>query len=348
MLSPRIGSSPFPLAMEARTAATLPAEPNGAPTPTPHVSKVIAAPTPTTLNPARQDGEPASRTVTGPPLRPPIQGGVPQQLTPRVSEVIAAPTPNAAIEAILAELQQESTTHARRLALGDQLAALGDPRPGVGVVAGLPDILWRPIPGGQVIIDEKSIEVAPFHMAAYPITVAQWNAFVQANDGYQNEQWWRGLERKPAEAAWMATPPNRPITNVSWFDAVAFCRWLSQRRGEPIRLPDEAERQWAAQSAESNFLYPWGLDWQKDAANTQESPHSPTTAVGVYPLGTSRQAVFDLAGNVWEWCEDELSNTIRVVRGGTELAGAFYRSFYGCDFRFRRMGFRVVCPSPIR
>ena len=147
-----------------------------------------------------------------------------------------------------------------------------------------------------------------------------------------------------------------------WYDATAFCRWLTERLGFEVRLPDEQEWQWAAQSARPDFAYPWGPEWREGAANTSESKIKGTTAVGTYPQGDSLQGVSDLAGNVWEWCRNEYEKPertqpggqeFRVLRGGSwynllELARAAYRYRYLPDFRYYDLGFRVVCSSPIR
>ena len=103
-------------------------------------------------------------------------------------------------------------------------------------------------------------------MAAYPVTVAQFQAFALAKDVYADARWWQDLHKNSPEKAWQATRPNHPVTDVSWFDATAYCRWLSDHAGYEVRLPDEPEWQWAAQSAQSHFRYPWGATWQEGVA----------------------------------------------------------------------------------
>ena len=128
-----------------------------------------------------------------------------------------------------------------------------------------------------------------------------------------------------------------------------------------MRLADEWEWQWAAQSARKDFGYPWGTGWRDGHANTSESGIQRTTAVGMYPNGASAQGVFDLAGNVWEWCRNEFSDPhkteprgdgSRVLRGGS---WGLNRDFARADYRGRlpndrggSYGFRVLCGSPIR
>ena len=142
----------------------------------------------------------------------------------------------------------------------------------------------------------------------------------------------------------------------------AFCRWLSTELGCEVRLPDEWEWQWAAQSAQAEFAYPWGPEWRDGVANTSEAGIGRTTAVGMYPGGRSLQGVYDLAGNVWEWCRNEYDDPrktepggdeSRVLRGGSwgdsqVCARADYRDYDPPDYRYVGYGFRVVCASPIR
>jgi hypothetical protein len=260
------------------------------------------------------------------------QAGMFERLRKESSKIDRLLAPEA--EWILGELQLTGTTHTRRRDIGQRLAEIGDPRPGLGSIDGVPDILWRAIPAGP---DSQA-----FHIAAYPITFGQFRAFLDAKDGddeLPQIEWQRGL-------------PNHPVTHVSWFDATAFCRWLTLRLGFEVRLPDEPEWQWAAQSARPEFTYPWGKEWRDGFANTRESDINRTTAVGMYPAGDSLQGVSDLAGNVWEWCLNEEGES-RVLAGGSWLnylvnASADSRDRDNPDYRNVYVGFRVVSSSPIR
>lgn len=236
------------------------------------------------------------------------------------------------------------------------------PREGVGVVNGVPDILWRAIPGCQVeIAGPGNFPERPFHMAAFPVTGGQFRAFLDATDGYDSERWWNNLERQARHDAWKSQQADHPATRVSWYDAMAFSRWLSARLGFKVRLPDEREWQWAAQSAQPGFVYPWGPEWREGIANTRESGNRGTTTVGMYPAGDSRQGVSDLAGNVWEWCLNQYSKPdrteaggeeSRVVRGGSWFdiranARAAFRNGYHPGSRDDDFGFRMVSSAPI-
>ena len=262
-------------------------------------------------------------------------------------------TPEA--ERLLAEVFCGGTGDARREDIGLRLARIGDPRPGVLPEDGCPRPRWCAIPGGRVLIDGRhEVLVTPFRLAAYPVTRAQFDAFLTAADGFDNPAWWRGLQRRPMDGFGRGRRGNEPATGVSWHDATAFCRWLGARLGHAVRLPAEAEWQWAAQSARSDFVYPWGSDWLPLCANTDESGIGRCIAVGLYPAGESRQGVHDLAGNTWEWCLGPFNpgaaepGAARVVRGGSWRVN---RGFARADFRLDAMpedrvgstGFRVAC-----
>jgi len=195
---------------------------------------------------------------------------------------------------LLAELFCSSTDHLRREEIGMRLSQISDPRPGVGVIGGVPDIFWCELPEGQVEIEgHGSFEIPPFRMATYPVTYAQYRAFLDAADGYRSEQWWKGLMKEAEPGHQLRPYSSYPADNVSWFEATAFCRWLSKILASEVRLPDEWEWQWTDQSACAGFAYPWGPDWLDGRANTDESGIGRTTSVGMYPGGRSLQGVYD-------------------------------------------------------
>ncbi len=162
---------------------------------------------------------------------------------------------------------------------------------------------------------------------------------------------------------------------MSWYDAVAFTRWLTARLHEAgqldaateIRLPTEEEWEKAARGTDGR-QYPWGNGYKAGFANVreQEGPIGAagvgqTTAVGSYPQGASPFGAHDMAGNVWEWTltEYEGQNALdltndrpRVLRGGSWLfypvyACASYRYDYGPPDRYSLSGFRVVMAAPV-
>jgi formylglycine-generating enzyme required for sulfatase activity len=258
-----------------------------------------------------------------------------------------------------------------RSRLFDVLARLGlDCRPGVGLRAdGLPDIDWVEIPAGEFIYGEgdeqKALHLETYSISRYPITHAQYQAFIDAG-GYEQNQWWQDIKKMSVqEPRWKEA--NRPRETVSWFEAVAFCRWLSHRLGREVRLPTEQEWEKSARGSDGRE-FPWGKGYRPGAANINEKwgdagPNylEHTSAVGIYPQDASTYGVMDLAGNVWEWCLNKYEQTeaiaiddssdTRVLRGGSwsyNPAGARSASRYGNgpDIRGSLVGFRVLCSGP--
>jgi formylglycine-generating enzyme required for sulfatase activity len=232
----------------------------------------------------------------------------------------------------------------------------------------LPDIDWVEIPAGPFIYGEgesqQEIHLERFHISRYPVTNSQYQCFIDAG-GYAEERWWRDL-KKPETQKSRWDQPNRPRTDVDWYEAVAFSRWLSAQLNQPIRLPTEQEWEKAARGTDGR-AYPWGNDYINGYANVDESREKGAylqqpTAVGLYPQGASPYHVLDLAGNVDEWClnksdhpeqiEPDPSGDWRVLRGGSwflnpEFARAAYRNRSGPEIRFYDGGFRVVLSAPI-
>ncbi|ETX08084.1 nSTAND1 domain-containing NTPase [Candidatus Entotheonella palauensis] len=269
---------------------------------------------------------------------------------------------------LLDKLTDRNTSHQERVKIGDRLAEIGDPRPHLGLnEAGLPDIGWCEVPGGEVMLEggAGTFDAEPGYIGKYPVTWAQYRCFLEAEGGYTNPAWWKGfdeeeLEEEPGEQNWKLD--NHPAENVSWYDAMAYCRWLSKKLGYEIRLPTEWEWQQAATGGDAVNEYPWGEEWDNDLANTDDSRLSRTTAVGMYPGGASRVGALDMSGNVEEWClnlrddpsdNDLSSSSGRVVRGGAwpdppVSARACCRSACVPSYRLVALGFRVWCSSPIR
>ena len=258
-----------------------------------------------------------------------------------------------------------------RAEAGRWLAHLGDNRPGVGVIeqdgVTLPHILWSvEIPAGKYTIgdnksdydDEKPRECiieAPYHIAKYPITTAQFQAFIDAPDG-KDTRWWQDLPKNEQTFSEPSFPEdNSPRERVSWYQAVAFCRWLtaklhtnlllSEGLTQPLTqyeivLPHEFEWEVAARWPNETVqerIYPWGPEFDANKANTSDQGGDKirqTTAVSIYPSGKNKALeLYDMSGNVWEWCRnkyekpefDQLddSGETRVVRGGSWASGHY-------------------------
>lgn len=231
----------------------------------------------------------------------------------------------------------------------------------------LPDIDWVEIPAGPFRFQgEQTIELPRYFLSRYPVTNAQYQSFIDAG-GYQDDRWWSDL-KKPELVASCWPQANRPRTDVDWYEATAFCRWLSAQWGVEIRLPTEVEWERAAAGAESR-KYPWGDEYRPGLANVNETTNKDglwnlgeTTAVGVYAHGASTDGILDQSGNVWEWCanmfdemdkvEPDTSNEERGLRGGSWVglpvharASARHRNHPGKRHLF--IGFRVLASAPV-
>jgi formylglycine-generating enzyme required for sulfatase activity len=286
-----------------------------------------------------------------------------------------------------------------RNAAGVAVNHVGDPRRGVGLrTDGLPDIEWVFVPARdprsgrkEFIYGERGEQrtEADFWIARYPITYRQIQPFLDAPDGFRNARWWDGLaasqEHRSAPGEQWFKHWNHPRENVSWYDVMAFCRWLTEKakehtdllpadsdRGREWKITLPTEWQWEkAARGHDGRQYPWGDEYEEGWANINETGRffggrvdshylQKTSAVGMYPQGVSPYGVADLSGNVWEWCLNEYDNperlqlegdAWRVLRGGSWRFGpgdaaAPFRDRGNPDGRYDFYGFRVCAVLP--
>ncbi len=230
--------------------------------------------------------------------------------------------------------------------------------------------------------DEKpqhQLELPTYWIGKTPVTNAQFRPFV-AGDGYTNRDYWTEAGWQWREQEKIITPnfwndaqwngDDYPVVGINWFEAVAYCRWLSAQTGYDIRLPTEAEWEKAARGPDGR-IWPWGNTWEAGRCNSEEAGEQRTTPVGSYPRGASPYGVLDMAGNVWEWCatergkkypyqiEDEWTeeylagDNVRRLRGGAWISkqkcvrGAYRFNFFGSNprFRFVSNGLRLASHS---
>ena len=209
---------------------------------------------------------------------------------------------------------------------------------------------------------QHTVELSEYSIGKYPITNREYQAFIK-DAKYKPPQGWDG-DQFPAEKG------GHPVVNISWDDATAYCKWLSEKTKKQYRLPTGAEWEKAARG-EDGRVYPWGNEFDPKKANTAEAKIGDTSEVGQFsPQGDSPYGCADMTGNVWEWCNDWFNEEeyktrqdvvkdpqgapkggARVLRGGAFNhyvwdARCAYRLYLNPDFRWYNHGFRVVVVSP--
>ncbi|HMT57678.1 MAG TPA: formylglycine-generating enzyme family protein [Ottowia sp.] len=258
------------------------------------------------------------------------------------------------------------------------------------------------------LADEKPVHrvriTRDFWLGAHEVTVGQFRQFVQAsgyvpesvrdgtggygfNPRYDPSRTERGdlFEGRDPRYSWQnpgfAQTDEHPVVNVTWNDAVAMARWLSEREGVTYRLPTEAEWEYAARAG-SRTRYPAGDDpqvllrtantfdretalrwprWRAQAGAGSDG-HAFTAPVGSH--APNAFGLYDMIGNVWEWCADwygedyyarsptddpagPASGKVRVRRGGSWhtwplYARVAFRNWNTPETRYVLLGFRLL------
>ncbi len=175
-----------------------------------------------------------------------------------------------------------------------------------------------------------TVDLPAYFIGRYEVTVAQFATFVDAT-GF------------PADPQALEAPPSHPVANVSWPDALAYCRWLTAamrdapqtppelaerlRAGWQVTLPAEAEWEKAARGTDGR-RYPWGDEMRRDRVAFQSGVAAP---VGAVPCPECPYDLLDMSGNVWEWTRSPLqpypfdaespgdlnADALWVMRGGS-------------------------------
>jgi len=246
-----------------------------------------------------------------------------------------------------------------RALAGRTLAVLGDPRP---EVLTLEAMQFCRVPAGNFLMGdgeeqhENTCLHYDFWLGRFPVTNAQYSFFVK-DGGYGKEKFWaeavkegfwkqgkfkgrwdNDFRDRPYELGIPYGYPNHPVVGITWYEALAFVRWLTEKWKEmlpekwAVRLPSEAEwekaargglkipekplsvsvkdfRTFISQNADSDLpkkpnserIYPWGNEEDIHCANVKESGIESTSAVGAFAFGKSPYGCEDMSGNVWEW-----------------------------------------------
>jgi formylglycine-generating enzyme required for sulfatase activity len=252
------------------------------------------------------------------------------------------------------------------------------------------------IPAGEFVMgsddgdeDERpahTVHLDEYSVGVQPVTHRQYARFVRdtgyrppavyelplivTNGGRDRERLFRRLG---AQYVWPDSqpPPERldhPVTLVRWEDAAAYCKWLAELAGRPIRLPSEAEWEKAARGGLERCRYPWGNELDPLRANFLTDPslkmtHGTTPARAFSPNG---YGLYDVVGNVWEWVADWYASDtyqsapernprgpadgrLRLLRGGgwpvsdIRMLTCTHRHEVPPDTYSYSIGFRIAC-----
>ncbi|MBU2547425.1 MAG: formylglycine-generating enzyme family protein [Proteobacteria bacterium] len=187
-------------------------------------------------------------------------------------------------------------------------------------------------------LPEHRVWVDEFLIGRHPVTALEWARFLNEAGPPDPAFFEPGAETTVVSARGGHYPRQgcsfHPANGVTWYGAVAFCRWLSDKSGQSFRLPTEAEWEKAARGGLTGQRYPWGNETPEGRAQfhqTWADPKHTLAPVDAYP--PNPYGLNDMVGNVWEWCSDYYdrqyyshspqsnpsgpeSGALRVLRGG--------------------------------
>jgi len=212
----------------------------------------------------------------------------------------------------LASLSQHGIKIHVSVLLGEILGWLGDTRDLAEFVG---------IEGGKYELEDLGkADIKPFEIGKYPVTNQWYKEFIE-DKGYSKEEYWstegwkwRNKENIEYPRCWHERKwkcPNAPVVTVSWYEADAFCRWLTKARndGYTYRLPTEEEWQ-AAAAGKKGREYAWGNE-DPDGRCNDGYKIDKTSSVGIFHKGCTPEGVADMSGNVWEWTCSSYDNKKR-------------------------------------
>jgi formylglycine-generating enzyme required for sulfatase activity len=216
----------------------------------------------------------------------------------------------------------------------------------------------------------RNAYVREFQILIIPVTVSQYENFLNSRAEAEEQWWskegwawrqgkswgWGRLDRsKPDGWSIQRRRSDHPVTGVTYYEAEAYCKWLTHIKNTAARLPTEEEWQRAARG-DDNRPFPWGEEFSADMANTLEMDLKKTAQAGSISGDISPFGVHDLAGNVQEWTSTDYvpladepfaTDTLKVSKGASfndsaYAARASYRRGYPPGYFYPWLGFRIV------
>ncbi len=214
-------------------------------------------------------------------------------------------------EGLIYVMRSAEFVPSERALAGRTLASLGDPRFRVDAwyLPNDPMLGFVAMPAGTFTMGEgkeaHQVALPEFYIARYPVTVAQFRAFVESTG------------EQPSYSDSLADPDNHPVGWLTWHEVTRYCAWLTKilgnwahtplplaeklQQGWQVMLPSEAEWERTTRGLNGR-LYPWGNeDVDSNRANYEATGIGATSAVGCFPAGATPEGVEELSGNVYEW-----------------------------------------------
>jgi formylglycine-generating enzyme required for sulfatase activity len=212
------------------------------------------------------------------------------------------------------------------------------------------------IPAGTFLMGSSDLD-AGTHSDEYPQHKVKVPAFLMGKYPITRYQYGSVMEKDPC---YLKQNPNLPVDSVSWDQAMEFCQKLSKQTRRKYRLPTEAEWEYACRAGTTSF-YSFGDSLAKTQANYRS-----TSKIDVGSFPPNDFGLYDMHGNVWEWCLDNYhdnyqdaptdgsawttggDSSVRILRGGSwndipRNCRSAYRDGYEPVVQYNCIGFRVVC-----
>ena len=270
-------------------------------------------------------------------------------------------------------VQGEELPPVERATAGNALAKLGDPRfdadmwglpreEALGFVEVAGGTFWmgsdrtRSADARDNELPQREVEVPRYWMGKYPVTVAQFRAFVEES------------KTNPRDPDALGGVANHPVANVTWDEAMSYGAWLTEklraspRTPEPlatllrgtskdgrrwrVTLPSEAEWEKAARGTDGR-IYPWGDEPDPNRSNYLDTGIGNTSAAGCFQAGASPYGCEEMSGNVWEWTRSlrldypyQITSEVNGVGANAEKLRALRGGAFGHVCGYARCAFR--------